>query len=91
MGEPYETHEARKLRIKIDDVDLAAESSAYAGWREAFTIFEKYRPDAKWDIDAEHDVVYAGPAPCLVSDADLLRLAALGWHDSSSERFEKFT
>ena len=69
----------------------AKESRKYVGWAEAFTIFAKY---AEGDIDgvcAEHDEVYAGPSPSVVSDEDKRRLEALGWRENRNDCFSKFT
>lgn len=64
--------------------------ATYTGWAEAFTIFAKYEPDAKYEVAAEHDIVYAGRAPEAYSDADKARLEALGWdYDESLECFYK--
>jgi hypothetical protein len=62
----------------------------YAAWSEAFTIFEKYA--GEFNVNAEHDVVYAGPNPDLVSEDDTQRLIALGWHiDSDLNSFYHYT
>lgn len=50
----------------------------WIGWIEAFTIFQKYHPAV--DINAEHDIIYAGPPPSKVSEEDKARLAQLRWH-----------
>ena len=52
---------------------------------EAFTIFRRYEDG---DIAAEHDIIYAGPAPNDVSEDDKLKLAELGWH--VEEEFDCF-
>lgn len=51
----------------------------YAAWAEAFTIFAKYSSEF-YQISAEHDIVYAGPDPAVVSEEDKTRLEALNWH-----------
>lgn len=51
----------------------------WAGWIEAFQIFEKYEPDVFAEVSAEHDVIYAGPSPDKVSDEDKARLEELDW------------
>lgn len=71
-----------------------AMSKKWIGWSEAFAIFAKYaEPEAVIDgVAAEHDEVYAGPDPSVVSPEDLHRLEALGWTpDSRHECFSKFT
>lgn len=65
----------------------------YSAWAEAFSIFAKYNPDGWGDVEAEHDVIFAGPHPDLVSAEDKVRLEELGWHVGieSDEMFYHFT
>lgn len=59
-------------------------------WIESFEIFKKY--EATGGLEAvEHDEVYAGPDPKVVSPEDLKRLDELGWHESEyGEGFHAF-
>lgn len=52
----------------------------YAKWIEAFQIFAKYDPEGT-DVAAEHDEMWAGPDPSVVSPEDKARLEELGWRD----------
>lgn len=52
---------------------------SYMGWSEAFAIFAKYEPDARYSVAVEHDVVYAGSKSEIYSPSDLDRLSKLGW------------
>lgn len=54
----------------------------FAAWAEAFAIFGKYQPDMA-QIDAQHDVIFAGPDPAWISQEDKDKLGQLGWHISS--------
>lgn len=52
----------------------------YESWAEAFTIFARYLPNEDWSqVAAEHDIIYAGPSPSVVSAEDTARLEVLGW------------
>lgn len=55
---------------------------------KAFMIFDKYDA-AENKVDAEHDEVWAGPDPKVVSEEDLAALAELGWYPSE-ESFHHF-
>lgn len=59
---------------------------------EALQIFAKY-PDADGWLSAEHDEVWFGPDPSIVSDVDKARLNELGWHPDfdGESTFHKFT
>lgn len=57
-------------------------------WIESFEIFKKY-PDGETSIiGAEHDLVYAGPSPAVVSPEDWARLEKLGWNPSDFDCFQ---
>jgi hypothetical protein len=57
---------------------------------EAFTIFAGY-PGAD-DVSAEHDVLFAGPDPAVVSAEHTARLEELGWFTNSEfDCFSYFT
>lgn len=58
----------------------------YMDWVAAFTIFAKYAPIDEFGV--EHDVIYAGPDPELVSDEDKATLEILGW--SVEEQYDCF-
>lgn len=49
----------------------------YDEFIRAFEIFRKYPQDEM--VTAEHDEVYAGPDPRIVSDEDKAELEKLGW------------
>lgn len=59
----------------------------WAGYAEAFAIFAKYEGQG---VCAEHDEIFAGPDPSVVTEADKKRLIELGWNPSE-ESFHKFT
>ena len=44
-------------------------------------IFQKYMPDVSFS--ANHDIIYLGPSPELVSSRDKKALEALGFHEAS--------
>lgn len=48
----------------------------WAEFAEAFTIFAKYEGNG---VQAEHDEIFAGPNPELVTAEDMKRLEKLGW------------
>lgn len=54
-------------------------------WIESFEIFEKYGYNE--GLIAEHDEVWAGPNPEIVSQEDTARLVALGWEVSDTGNF----
>lgn len=77
-----------------DDFLKDPRSGTYEGWAAAFTIFAKYSgKDGHIDSTAaEHDAVYAGPDPEIVSAEDKLALLRLGWcKDDETICFRKFT
>ena len=66
--------------------------ASYQAWSEAFAIFAKYEPDARFEVTAEHDEVYAGRANDLYSDEDKARLEELHWsYDEDCESWTHFT
>ena len=82
--------EKRLDRLKIEDVARDRAIGCYKAWAEAFSIFAKY--DERGDVAAEHDEVFAGPDCNVMSDEDLVRLAALGWTPNTDVGgFSKFT
>ena len=59
-------------------------------WARAFTIFALYDTDG--DVSPQHDEVYAGPDPSLVSPEHLAELETLGWTANDDyDCFHKFT
>jgi len=47
---------------------------------EAFSIFAKYSNPETYDhVGSEHDELFAGPCPDVVSEPDKKRLEELGW------------
>lgn len=65
-----------------------AADTFYSKFIEALTIFQKY--DHWQNLSAEHDEVYAGPSPEVVSAEDLARLEELGWHEHDGSCFMRF-
>jgi hypothetical protein len=63
----------------------AEPNSIYARMARAFQIFDSYGNPNEQDISAEHDEIYAGPDPEVVSPEHLIELEALGWHASDGE------
>ena len=63
---------------------MNTEKHTYKAWIEAFQIFDKYTPDDTYVVNPEHDVVYTGCNPELVSDEDKKRLKELGFHPSDT-------
>jgi len=51
----------------------------YQRMARAMEIFNKYT-NSGTTIHAEHDELYAGPHPDLVSESDKAELNELGWH-----------
>ncbi|HYF56697.1 MAG TPA: hypothetical protein VEA41_20765 [Salinarimonas sp.] len=43
------------------------------------------------NVDAEHDIIYAGPDISEVSDAVAARLEAIGWHRTDADRWGIYT
>jgi hypothetical protein len=65
----------------------------YAEWIEALTIFAKYAPeglDAHPWPSCEHDEMWMGPNPEIVSDEDKARLEKLRWIASDTGNFHRF-
>ena len=60
----------------------------YEEFSEAFTIFAKYDTDGY--ICAEHDEIFAGPNPEIVSEEDKKKLEELGWRPNDVDTFSKF-
>ena len=65
----------------------------WANYAEAFSIFAKYgAEDSYCNVSAEHDELYAGPEPDIVTATDTQRLNELGWSpDKRTNCFRKFT
>lgn len=61
----------------------------YDNMIEVFNIFNKY--DNNGMLHAEHDTLYAGPDPEIVSAKDTARLAELGWNADGDGSFMLFT
>lgn len=65
---------------------------SYDGWSKAFAIFAKYHDGKHGHVSAEHDEVFAGPNPDVVSDADKAELERYGWSvDEDVECFRHLT
>lgn len=63
---------------------------SFAAMAEAFTIFAKYEPsDGLPHLAVEHDIIYSGPEPAVVSVEDIKRLEELDW--DVDEQLECFT
>lgn len=99
MSEPEDDEDESDADETEDEEDdpnhgSAKESHKWAGWAEAFTIFAKYSKDENGfdHVAGEHDEIFAGPNPEIVSAEDKARLSALGWSaDNDVECFQKFT
>jgi hypothetical protein len=66
-------------------------SSVYDEMARAFTIFASY-PDERPGISAEHDEIWAGPNPAVMTAEDLAELEQLRWMpDHAHETFHRFT
>jgi len=64
--------------------------NSYRGFSEAFAIFAKYE-EGEFDTDAEHDEIFSGPSPKIVSTEDTKRLQELGWSpEESLGRWRRF-
>jgi hypothetical protein len=65
----------------------------YAEWIESLTIFAKYAPEGidsiAWPC-CEHDEMWMGPNPDVVSAEDKARLAKLRWTSSDTGNFHRF-
>ena len=70
-----------------------AKRQGYKQWIEALQIFDKYEPDVSHVMQPDHDIIYTGCNPDLVSDEDRARLKELGFHpsDTGLECFYIFT
>ncbi len=101
--EPLDTHERHDWETLNDGtaftytaltpdhgVNKHTGSNDYRDLMEAFMIFAKY-PNEYHDISrAEHDEIWAGPDPEVVSTEDKLRLEELGWNDYGDGGFHHF-
>lgn len=56
----------------------------WAEFAEAFTIFAKYG-DEEYSTQADHEEIFAGPNPTIVSAEDRARLEELGWMECGEE------
>ena len=52
--------------------------SKYEEITQAFAIFTRY--EHEHGVDAQHDIIYAGPDPDVMSPEDRAAVEALGWH-----------
>lgn len=57
--------------------------------RMGLEILEKYT-GADGEVDAQHDIIYAGPESGVVSEEDFAKLRELGWRNNG-EGWEHFT
>ncbi len=48
--------------------------------RGGLNIFAEISPKDAQDVSAEHDILYAGPDPSIVSDEKKAELEELGWY-----------
>lgn len=61
-------------------------NSVYNEFIEGIRIFQKYGPSEAGlneGFGAEHEIIYVGTEPSVVSDEDKQRLDALGFHECS--------
>ena len=66
----------------------------FAEWIESLKIFAKYAPEgmeAMVNLHPEHDEIFMGPNPAVVSPEDNARLEELRWHPSDYESYYRFT
>lgn len=63
--------------------------TTYQELMRAFEIFNSY--EGSQFASAEHDIIYAGPSPELVSDEHKAELKELGWNPSEYDSFYYFT
>lgn len=59
-------------------------NKGYKEWIEALQIFDKYEPNSSYVMQPDHDIIYTGCNPDLVSDEDKKRLKELGFHPSDT-------
>jgi|WetSurSiteA1Bulk_404760.scaffolds.fasta_scaffold409074_2 hypothetical protein len=67
--------------------------NTWKGMAEAFEIFSRYATeDDGGSTAAEHDEIYAGPSPSVMSEEDMIRIEELGWLvDDEFDCWKKFT
>jgi len=75
------------------DPHILANLTHWAKWSEAFAIFAKYASEEeRQSTSTEHDIIYSGPSPSIVSEEDTKRLEELGWNTNEEyDCFYKFT
>lgn len=61
-------------------------SSFYQKMARAFDIFNSYEGDQY--LSAEHDIIYSGPSPAVVTAEHCDELYELGWY--KSEEYDSF-
>lgn len=77
---------------RADDASIpetASKASGYSRLIGGLTIFSAYGDHPHY-VMAEHDVVYAGPSPEVVSESDLRTLTTLGWIAADTDNFYIF-
>lgn len=57
----------------------------YERIKAGFEIFDKY--EGYQEVAAEHDRIFAGPDPEIVSDEDKETLEEIGWHVDEYDSF----
>lgn len=66
--------------------------SVYQQWARAFEIFASYPHERFEGVSAQHDEVFAGPDPAVVSAEHLAELEAMNWlADQQYSTFRRFT
>jgi hypothetical protein len=79
-------------RIEMPETQDNTNRNKWRGYAEAFTVFAKYSTSSYDHVAGEHDIIYAGPDPSVVSDEDKATLESLGWHiDTSLDSFYRNT
>jgi hypothetical protein len=69
----------------------APDLTEYGHMARAFLIFDMYGNDRQ-GVSAEHDQIWAGPNPAIVSPEHRAELDTLGWHaDEPHQTFYRFT
>jgi hypothetical protein len=66
-----------------EQLETTVENETFKHWAEAFEIFYRYDQSADGHVASEHDRIFAGPDPDLVTREDRKRLEELGWTASA--------
>jgi len=62
------------------------------GWSRAFEIMGRYqKPGKMFHVAPEHDELFAGPDPEIVTEEDKKALEELGWYPNDVGCFSRMT